>query len=679
MKKIYTLLTALLISFCAMANEACITINAIDILEGDNEFLFNLKISLSFAQQQTNEQMLITITNSYDMPKEEKVFTVDGNSYEVTLTEIEALETYYGDNRDLYTLSVSFPNQTGCDVQTTFTPPAKEEFTYNSKGQPTTTCNSTTYSIDCTIRFNNAQHDLLIYDVAEGTETLALRVAYNDIKDLTEISRTLSNLPADGKRHSIKYTFDFASFQSPAASMAYDAPFMPLISSVTAIPSTVAAGDTEYSLTVDVNFENSQGKNLTVSDGQGHTQSLPALNSPLSFKFDNLPIVDGQQYTVSASFADASISCPEVEATYTSPDTPQQIIIPPVVVPDPDAELKTLSAKPSAISSCKQTEYNLTYLLTASYPQEDIIIEDNSTEVDIITVNSIYRGDTTYSRTIANLSADAATHTLTAYFKSDKSNQVQTQYDAPQVIKCKTYHDTLCLGQDYDLHGMHIEATELQEGDNTISKNNNTYRIYVMATPTITIESAGDACNSDKYITLTYKTIKGEPNMCDVKIDGTVYRNNMPISSGKINIPLSEKISAGKHNIDLTLESNRAITAEIDEVKISLVIMNLVENAIKYNKENGTVKVELDADHQYFSIKVIDTGIGIPQDSLDHIYERFYRVDKSRSREIGGTGLGLSIARNAVLMHRGSIDVQSTLGEGTIFTVRIPLISVGTK
>ena len=136
---------------------------------------------------------------------------------------------------------------------------------------------------------------------------------------------------------------------------------------------------------------------------------------------------------------------------------------------------------------------------------------------------------------------------------------------------------------------------------------------------------------------------------------------------------------ARKHNIDLTLESNRAITAEIDEVKISLVIMNLVENAIKYNKENGTVKVELDADHQYFSIKVIDTGIGIPEDSLDHIYERFYRVDKSRSREIGGTGLGLAIARNAVLMHRGSIDVQSTLGEGTTFTVRIPLISVGSK
>ncbi len=138
---------------------------------------------------------------------------------------------------------------------------------------------------------------------------------------------------------------------------------------------------------------------------------------------------------------------------------------------------------------------------------------------------------------------------------------------------------------------------------------------------------------------------------------------------------------ARKHNIELTLESKRAITAEIDEVKISLVIMNLVENAIKYNKEEGWVKVELDADHQFFYVKVEDSGYGIPAESLDHIYERFYRVDKSRSREIGGTGLGLSIARNAVIMHRGSIDVKSVVDEGTTFTVKIPLTvsAVATK
>lgn len=136
---------------------------------------------------------------------------------------------------------------------------------------------------------------------------------------------------------------------------------------------------------------------------------------------------------------------------------------------------------------------------------------------------------------------------------------------------------------------------------------------------------------------------------------------------------------ARKHNIELTLESKRAITASIDELKISLVITNLVENAIKYNKDNGWVKVELDADHQYFYVTVMDSGMGIPEESIEHIYERFYRVDKSRSREIGGTGLGLSIARNAVLMHRGTIDVKSTVGEGSTFTVKIPLAYIGTK
>ena len=102
-------------------------------------------------------------------------------------------------------------------------------------------------------------------------------------------------------------------------------------------------------------------------------------------------------------------------------------------------------------------------------------------------------------------------------------------------------------------------------------------------------------------------------------------------------------------------------------------VYNLVENAIKYNKENGWVHVSLNADHKYFYLKVADSGIGIPKEDTDHIFERFFRVDKSHSREIGGTGLGLSIARNAVVMHRGAIKVYSEPGEGTTFTVRIPL------
>ena len=130
---------------------------------------------------------------------------------------------------------------------------------------------------------------------------------------------------------------------------------------------------------------------------------------------------------------------------------------------------------------------------------------------------------------------------------------------------------------------------------------------------------------------------------------------------------------ARKRDIELLLVSAREVMAEVDEVKMSLILTNLVENAIKYNKEQGKVTVTLDADHQFFTVEVADTGIGIPEESINRIYERFYRVDKSHSREIGGTGLGLAITRNAVLLHRGSIKVESTLGEGTKFLVKIPL------
>ncbi len=104
-----------------------------------------------------------------------------------------------------------------------------------------------------------------------------------------------------------------------------------------------------------------------------------------------------------------------------------------------------------------------------------------------------------------------------------------------------------------------------------------------------------------------------------------------------------------------------------------MAISNLVENAIKYNTPEGWVRVTVDADHKFFYVKVADSGIGIPEAEHDHIFERFYRVDKARSRATGGSGLGLSITRNVVLMHKGAILLNSKAGEGSTFTLRIPL------
>ena len=161
-----------------------------------------------------------------------------------------------------------------------------------------------------------------------------------------------------------------------------------------------------------------------------------------------------------------------------------------------------------------------------------------------------------------------------------------------------------------------------------------------------------------------------------VKMDRT--GQNINIQSVNIN-ELVEKILrllkpiAEKKKVEIIMESFRPVTAEVDETKLTLAISNLVENAVKYNHENGWVHASLNADHKYFYIKVEDSGIGIPEEDQAHIFERFYRVDKSHSREMGGTGLGLAIARSAVIVHRGSIRVYSNEGEGTTFTVRIPL------
>ena len=126
-------------------------------------------------------------------------------------------------------------------------------------------------------------------------------------------------------------------------------------------------------------------------------------------------------------------------------------------------------------------------------------------------------------------------------------------------------------------------------------------------------------------------------------------------------------------NVELVLESYRPVVAEVDEVKLTLALTNLVENAIKYNVENGWVRVSINADHKYFYVKISDSGIGIPTDNVEQIFDRFYRVDKARARETGGTGLGLSITKSVIQLHKGVIKLYSKENEGTTFTVRIPL------
>lgn len=130
---------------------------------------------------------------------------------------------------------------------------------------------------------------------------------------------------------------------------------------------------------------------------------------------------------------------------------------------------------------------------------------------------------------------------------------------------------------------------------------------------------------------------------------------------------------AQKAHVEIIYETVRGVVAEVDPTKLALAFSNIIENGIKYNLEGGSVKVILDAEPLMFTVTVSDTGVGIGAEDLPNIFERFYRADKSHSREIGGTGLGLAIARGAIIMHKGAIKVDSEPSVGTVFTIKIPI------
>ncbi|MEJ7619959.1 MAG: ATP-binding protein [Aquificaceae bacterium] len=130
---------------------------------------------------------------------------------------------------------------------------------------------------------------------------------------------------------------------------------------------------------------------------------------------------------------------------------------------------------------------------------------------------------------------------------------------------------------------------------------------------------------------------------------------------------------AKERNISLINSVDKGLKVKGDWDKLFLLLKNLVDNAIKYNKEGGKVEVKAKRENQYVQLQVQDTGIGIPKEHIPFIFERFYRVDPSRSRNLGGTGLGLSIVKHIALSHGGKIEVQSKEGVGSIFSVFLPL------
>lgn len=137
------------------------------------------------------------------------------------------------------------------------------------------------------------------------------------------------------------------------------------------------------------------------------------------------------------------------------------------------------------------------------------------------------------------------------------------------------------------------------------------------------------------------------------------------------NIAARLKYKADKRGITLDVAGSNAVVCGVQSV-LSEVVYNLVDNAIKYNKDNGSVSVKVTDGADEVTVSVSDTGIGIGAADRERVFERFYRADKSHNKETGGTGLGLSIVKHGVLYHKGRVDLESELGKGTTITIVLP-------
>ena len=144
-------------------------------------------------------------------------------------------------------------------------------------------------------------------------------------------------------------------------------------------------------------------------------------------------------------------------------------------------------------------------------------------------------------------------------------------------------------------------------------------------------------------------------------------------SSWVITIALLET-RAVEHNVSLTLTCDNIKPVLADSRRIEEVMNNLITNAINYSPDGGEVKVFAKGISEYVEIKIQDSGVGIPQEEIPKIFDKFYRVKHPKTRQVMGTGLGLSIVKGIVDSHHGSIDVESTLNQGTTFRLLFPAI-----
>ena len=275
-------------------------------------------------------------------------------------------------------------------------------------------------------------------------------------------------------------------------------------------------------------------------------------------------------------------------------------------------------------------------------------------------------------------------------FSKTFSRRLQKIMASMRIIQEGDYTHKLDMGGNDELTVLGDEFNDLTERLQTSEQKRRRFvsdASHELKTPLASIKLLTDSILQNDMDTETVREFVGDIgdeaerlNRVASKLLALTKVDGQPEEESEI-IPMAPTIRrvvrrlsgiAKSSGIQLNLELSQDTPILILEDDLYQIVFNLIENGIKYNVPGGSLTVSLSRDEENAYLVVTDTGMGIPEDAIPHLFERFFRVDKARSRQSGGSGLGLAIVRAIVQRSRGEIQVESTLGEGTTFTVTFP-------